>query len=81
MGLFDDKTHIKRREDLHKELRKAKWLSSGERKNIEDKAKRFMYEPSGMSKKEWEKRVIEPLHKDKESSIGYKETNRLKKLG
>lgn len=79
MGLFDKKDHIKSTKDLDRALKKNKFLTKNERKEVEKKAEKFIRESSGLSKKEWDNKVLRPLMKDSKDNIDRGEISKLKK--
>jgi hypothetical protein len=81
MGIFDKKDHIKSSKELDLKLRKEKYLSREERQKVEKLAKKFIVESSGLSKKEWQNKVVRQLKNDPNDKIDRSEASKLKKLG
>ena len=81
MGIFDKKDHIKSSKELDLKLRKEKYLSKEERQKVEKLAKKFIEDPSGLSKKEWKEKVVREIKNDTKDKIDPREASRLKKFG
>ena len=81
MSLFsDDKTHIKKINDLKKELKKTQNLTPEEEKMVLDRARREIHTSTGMSKKEFLEKVIRPIERNAKDKITRDEARGLRKL-
>ncbi|KKT41073.1 hypothetical protein A2W54_03265 [Candidatus Giovannonibacteria bacterium RIFCSPHIGHO2_02_43_13] len=81
MSLFsDDKTHIKKINDLKKELKKTPNLTPEEEKMVLDRARREIHTSTGMSKKEFLEKVIRPIERNAKDKITRDEARGLRKL-
>lgn len=78
MGLFDKKDHVKNTKELKGFLKNVKSLSPKEKKALKELARPNVMQPSGLSKKEWNK-VLQKA--DKENIIDHSDAYRLKKYG
>ncbi|OGF68543.1 hypothetical protein A3H65_03735 [Candidatus Giovannonibacteria bacterium RIFCSPLOWO2_02_FULL_45_14] len=78
MGIFDEKSHIKKTEDLKKAVKHLRLVSDKDKKEVVKMFKSSIMKPSGLSKKEFEKE-LKSAYKDPDNKIGKDDINRFKK--
>lgn len=76
----DNKTHIKKMADLQQFLLKQRDLPIDRQMRIAERAKKEVHSPSGMSKKEFENKVLRPLQNNPEMNMSPEEARRIKRL-